>query len=84
LCGEPSCGGHEQGILDWEFTALQRRYHGEPGDSLALILRRNFFTIMFERATSPLLFVGNQENPAKRHVFSVLGVYYPKGAALLE
>lgn len=77
-CGDSACRWHEQGILDWEFTALQRRFRSESDQALERILRRNFYQQMFQRETTPLLFVGNQENPVKRHVFSVLGVYYPK------
>lgn len=80
-CRHPGCSGHQQGILDWEFTALQHRFRRESDESLKSIIKNKFYTQMFKRDTSPLIFVGNQENPLKRGVFSVLGVYYPMAGA---
>lgn len=77
-CDAPTCRGHKQGIIDWEFTALQHRFRAESDESLKKIITENFFGKMFTRGTSPLIYVGNQENPRKRNVFSVLGIYYPK------
>lgn len=76
-CREASCGGHRQGLLDWEFVAFQRqRVHRDlPDDELANRLREKFLTQMCAPGKDVAFYVGNQ---AKRHhVFSVLGVWWP-------
>lgn len=78
LCADNGCTRHEQSILDWEFSTRQDLHRAASDRSLRTVLWRDFYTNVFERRTAPLLFVGNQENPARRHVFSVLGTYYPK------
>lgn len=73
-CHDRHCRGHEQGVLDWEFVALQRRLSHLSDADLAEELKQKFLTIMCDQRDTAL-YVGNQ---AKRtHVFSVLGVYYP-------
>jgi hypothetical protein len=75
-CHDPNCGGHKQGILDWEFVALQRRLPGSSDDDLSQELQRKFLDMMCAPERDTGFYVGNQ---AKRvNVFSVLGVYYPK------
>jgi hypothetical protein len=75
-CAKPTCGGHRQGILDWEFVALQRRLGGLDDVALKLELRKKFLDHMCAEDKDIAFYVGNQ---AKRpHVFGVIGVYYPK------
>ena len=75
-CHDRSCNGHEQGLIDWEFVRLQRRLRHLSDDELRHELVAKFLTMMCDPARDVAFYVGNQ---AKRtHVFSVLGVYYPK------
>ena len=75
-CGEKICPGHEQGILDWEFVALQRHLAQRSDDEVCDQIRQQFLVKMCDPRRDTAFFVGNQ---AKRtHVFSVLGVYYPE------
>ena len=74
-CYEPGCRGHDQGLLDWEFVALQRRLTGLSDEETCRQLRARFLTMMCNPRHDLAFYVGNQ---AKRvRVFSVLGVYYP-------
>ncbi|MFD0748190.1 hypothetical protein ACFQ1L_45290 [Phytohabitans flavus] len=75
-CYEPGCKGHEQGLLDWEFVALQRHLAGWPDPEIRAQLEARFLTTMFDASRDPAFYVGNQAKRA--HVFSVLGVYYPQ------
>lgn len=75
-CSDRACKGHEQGLLDWEFVALQRHLSGRPDDETKAALRQRFLDEICGPNKDLAFYVGNQ---AKRHnVFSVLGVYYPK------
>ncbi|WP_375504847.1 hypothetical protein [uncultured Jatrophihabitans sp.] len=75
-CSDRACRGHEQGLLDWEFVALQRNLHDRPDDETQALLRHRFLEEICGPGKDLAFYVGNQ---AKRHnVFSVLGVYYPK------
>ncbi|BCB87186.1 hypothetical protein [Phytohabitans suffuscus] len=75
-CHERRCGGHEQGLLDWEFVALQRHLAGRSDEEARVLLEARFLTMMFDEGRDPAFYVGNQAKRA--HVFSVLGVYYPQ------
>jgi hypothetical protein len=74
-CHERACNGHKQGLLDWEFVALQRHLRGLTDDDLCRALRDKFLTMMCEPRRNVAFYVGNQVK--RLHVFSVLGVYYP-------
>ncbi len=75
LCMDPECNGHRQGLLDWEFAALQHRFADLDDAELQQIVRRKFVDEKFRPNRDIAFYVGNQ---AKRgHVFSVLGVYNP-------
>jgi hypothetical protein len=75
-CDDPGCGGHRQGLIDWEFVALQRRLLGSVDAEATQKLRRRFVDELCSSSNDVAFYVGNQ---AKReHVFSVLGVYYPR------
>lgn len=74
-CHERACHGHDQGLLDWEFVALQRKLADRADDELRQALQQQFLTMMCDPKRNAAFYVGNQ---AKRvNVFSVLGVYYP-------
>lgn len=75
-CGELTCRGHEQGVLDWEFVALQRHLRGRTDSEAIAALRTRFLDELCASHRDVAFFVGNQAKRA--HVFSVLGVYYPK------
>lgn len=77
-CWADGCEGHRQGILDWEFVALQRQPTLRRATDEVLIgaLKAKFLEMMCRQGRDVAFYVGNQ---AKRHhVFSVLGVYYPR------
>jgi hypothetical protein len=74
-CGETACNGHKQGLLDWEFVALQRRLAGTSDAEAREKLRERFLYGICGPGKDLAFYLGNQ---AKRHhVFSVLGAYYP-------
>ena len=78
-CGEPSCPGHRQGILDWELTALQRNAQRQGADVEEWV-RHKFSEQMLAPDRRPMFILGNQAEAAKRKNFSVLSVYWPTAA----
>lgn len=75
-CGEPTCGTHEQSIIDWEFVALQRHLLYRSDADAQVELRKRFFEEICTSGNDVAFYVGNQ---AKRpQTFSILGVYYPR------
>lgn len=79
-CAALACKGHEQGILDWELTALQRRLASQSDEAVRDAITKNFLDVVGGSGRAPAFFVGNQADPTKRQTFSVLGAYYPKAA----
>lgn len=79
FCSTPSCGGHTQGIIDWELTAFQinRQREGWSDERIHDGIVQNFFANPFAEHKRPALFVGNQANPGRRTTFSVLSIYSP-------
>jgi hypothetical protein len=75
-CTDSSCGGHRQGLIDWEFVALQRRLSGDADGDARAKLKQRFVDEICGSANDVAFFVGNQAKHP--HTFSVLGVYYPK------
>jgi hypothetical protein len=73
-CHDRRCNTHRQGILDWEFVALQRKLPGGSNE-MAEALRQKFLDICGPDR-NVAFYVGNQAK--RQQVFSVLGVYYPK------
>lgn len=72
-CQDAACNGHEQGLLDWEFVALQRRHRYDDDATAMTAIRKRFLDELCNPDRGPVFFLGNQ---AKReHVFSVLGVF---------
>jgi hypothetical protein len=76
-CMEADCGGHVGQILDWELSELQRRYRGRDDADLKAAVQAKFVEQMLSPKKQTSFFMGNFEDPKKRHNFSVLGVYYP-------
>ena len=73
-CYERDCKGHHQSLIDWEFTAFQRRHTGDSDEATrAAITQRWFHEMASKRELA--FYVGNQAK--RRHVFHVLGNYYP-------
>lgn len=77
-CGDARCRTHEQGIIDWELTALQRKLALASDAELQAAIVHNFFEVMCGSTRSPAFYVGNQADAQKRRTFSVLGTYYPR------
>ena len=71
-----TCPAHNQRIIDWELNALQRRYRDD--EAIKSALTSNLLDRMYKAQTDPLIYVGNQEDVARRAAFTVLGTYYPK------
>jgi hypothetical protein len=77
-CAASQCSGHRQQMLDWEFSAFQRRGRNLDVDALKASVRRRFLDEVCAPDRHVAFYVGNQ---AKRHqTFSILGVYWPKGS----
>lgn len=53
-------------IVDWELTALQGRGARPSDHDLKESITDRFMRRMFQNDTDPLIFVGNQENIARR------------------
>lgn len=77
-CEAVGCPGHDQHIIDWELTALQRRGARLSEEDLKKSITQRFMQQMFLAKTDPIIFVGNQADVTRRASFTVLGVYYPK------
>lgn len=75
-CSAKTCSGHVQQNLDWEFVRFQRRLGGVPDDEARRQLEDRFFRRMTTSNRDTAFFVGNQA--ARRHIWSILGVWYPK------
>ena len=76
-CMDDDCPSHTGQILDWELSELQRRYREAGDERLKAVVREKFFDQMFSAKKHTSFFMGNFEDPKKRHNFSVLGAYYP-------
>lgn len=76
-CADPSCGSHNQKVLDWEVGQAGRRWRAEYGDAKA---REQMLTKWRDQilasANDVHFYVGNQN--LHRGSFSVLGIWYPK------
>lgn len=75
-CFDRRCRGHEQGLIDWEFVALQRKLQHLADDEARQAIEHRFLAEMCGADRELAFYVGNQAKRA--HVFSVLGLYYPK------
>ncbi|POM27655.1 hypothetical protein BTM25_20720 [Actinomadura rubteroloni] len=76
LCESARCKGHEQGIYDWEWVALQRNLRDRTDADIRTELRRKFFDQMCGPGRDTVFYVGNQAK--HQHGFMVLGCFYPK------
>ncbi|HEX3679326.1 MAG TPA: hypothetical protein VHU90_06375 [Galbitalea sp.] len=75
VCAEPDCRGHRQGIIDWEFVALQRKLRDRDDQTATRLLRQKFLDQMCAPNRNVAFYVGNLA--AHPTTFSVLGVYWP-------
>jgi hypothetical protein len=75
-CADPSCKGHRQGLIDWEFVALQRRLARYTDQAAMTALRQRFVDELCAPTNEVAFYVGNQVK--RENVFSVLGVFYPR------
>jgi len=75
-CNDAACGGHRQGLIDWEFVALQRRLTGLDDNEARSALHRRWVDEICGSTNEVAFYVGNQAKHPQ--TFSVLGVYYPK------
>lgn len=75
LCHGRNCRQHRQGIIDWEWVALQRNLSGRDDEETQTELRKRFLGKICSPSNDAVFFVGNQAK--RQHVFMVLGVYYP-------
>ena len=77
-CQDRACTSHTQGIIDWELTGLQRHVQQRGGgeDEIRKAIEYRFLEIPTQAKRVVRIFVGNQAK--RRHVFSVLGLYYPE------
>ncbi|HEV8528647.1 MAG TPA: hypothetical protein VGS60_14040 [Actinomycetes bacterium] len=72
---DPHCGGHRQGVLDWELVAFQGRLARVGDEELRQAISGKFLDELCAPSRDVAFYVGNQAKRA--HVFSVLGVYWP-------
>jgi hypothetical protein len=75
-CTDAKCGGHRQGLIDWEFIALQRRLAGQGDAEASAALRKRWVEELCGPRNEVSFYVGNQAKHPQ--TFSILGVYYPK------
>ena len=74
-CPGPDCKGHQQQLLDWEFSAYQRRLPADDGAARAAI-RQRWLAELCSLERQVYFYVGNQAK--RRQTFSILGLVYPK------
>lgn len=72
-CTGKACKGHRQGLLDWEFTELQRRHAGDTDEAAKSAIRKRFLDQLCAPGRGPVFFLGNQLK--RPQAFGVLGVY---------
>lgn len=77
-CHDRQCGGHQQGMIDWEFVAFQRKLGDLSDEEACRTIEAQFVGRLCAPNRDVAFYVGNQAKRA--HVFSVLGVYYPKAS----
>ncbi|MEH1011782.1 hypothetical protein V6U90_01460 [Micromonospora sp. CPCC 206060] len=74
-CAGRTCPGHRHDIVDWEFTALQRRVVGLPDDRLRAALVNTFHGRLCAPDREVAFYVG-PAGPG-RPGYAVTGVYWP-------
>lgn len=75
-CDPSGCGGHLQGIYDWEWVAMQRHLAHRDDAHVRAELRRKFLDMICAPGRDTLFYVGNQAK--RQQVFMVLGTFYPR------
>lgn len=76
-CESAACKGHNQGILDWELSALQLNLSKFDDATAMRKIKEKFLDELCGPTVRPHFFVGNIANPTRRRNFSVLGAYKP-------
>lgn len=75
-CGEDGCGGHTQGLIDWEFHASARSWRSSYDEPvLREKLREKWLEEMCHPSRATGFFLGNQRMAPKS--FLALGVFWP-------
>ncbi len=75
-CESNKCMGHQQSIIDWEFTAFQIHRLRDLTDSQAVAaLREKFFNEVCASDRDTCFYIGNQAK--RRHTFSIIGIWWP-------
>lgn len=59
-CAARTCKGHRQGLLDWEFTELQRRHKADTDEAAKAAIQKRFLDQLCAPAREPVFFLGNQ------------------------
>ncbi len=75
VCQAPGCGGHRQGIYDWEWVTLQRNLSRLGDAEASAALRKRFLDEICAPTNDLAFFVGNQQK--RPQGFMVLGAFYP-------
>jgi hypothetical protein len=75
LCQASKCRGHDQGIYDWEWVALQRNLSRLGDQEVKAALRARFLDEICAPSKDLVFFVGNQQR--RPQGFMVLGLFYP-------
>ncbi len=75
-CDEPQCGGHRQGIVDWEISAAYRKWRRLYPEDFIERIRRRWLDEMCSADRDTRFFVGNMHQHPQS--FLVLGVFWPK------
>jgi len=81
FCDTPTCRGHTQTILDWEFTVFQRRLRSDADDIAIEKITARFQDEICGPKNRVYFYVGNMHDMIKRTSFSILGFYYPPVAS---
>lgn len=75
-CEHTACNGHEQSLIDWEFTAFQYNQLRGMSDSDAIkTIHAKFFDQICSDDRDTCFYIGNQAK--RRQTFSILGLWWP-------
>ncbi len=72
-CQNSECSGHEMSILDWEIAELYRKCRNKKDWEQLIIDKLNWMCDFKKR--EPYFILGNMNQ--WRHIFCVLGIFYP-------
>lgn len=77
-CGDPDCGGHAQGMIDWEIGQFYRRTRGLPEVDRLKAIERKWLHELCGPDKDTHFFTGNLAK--RQNVFLLLGVFWPPRA----